>query len=177
MRAHRLSHKQDSEQKSCSLSVAGDEHGSTCSNTLPCLVGRSCTFILRISLRPENQVVYHRFPRGERKRYGRHPPCPYPLADSSSVAGWPPVSVVGTQPSRTLPHPTSASLQVNMDKNAKSGARRGNAAFWTEHGGPQPKSRARGCEPYPARGALAYRRHVFLAEPLSFWGPVCSTGV
>ena len=37
-------------------------------------VVRSCTSILRISLRPENQLVYHRFPREERKRYSRHPP-------------------------------------------------------------------------------------------------------
>jgi hypothetical protein len=37
---------------------------------------RSCTSILRISLRPENQVVYHQFPRGEGKHYGRQPLCP-----------------------------------------------------------------------------------------------------
>ena len=37
---------------------------------------RSCTCILRISFQPENQVVYHRFPRGEGKRHGRQPPFP-----------------------------------------------------------------------------------------------------
>jgi Transposase DNA-binding len=37
---------------------------------------RSCTSILRISLQPTNQIVYHRFSRGEGKRYGRPPHCP-----------------------------------------------------------------------------------------------------
>ncbi len=58
------------------FNAEGKDHREFCELFGPEKIIGSCTCSVRISLQPENQVVYHRFPRGEGKRYGRQPPFP-----------------------------------------------------------------------------------------------------